>query len=93
MVATSSERAKTVTIDVNNNDTAELRIPLNPDNKDTNDFYDDEEQQKPIGTILSSMLNFNSVIPSSKELADDTNKKPNVICLLCFFFRFQQKYL
>jgi predicted metal-dependent hydrolase len=77
MAATSSERAKTVTIDVNNNETAELRIPLNPDNKTIDEFYD--ENQKPIGTFLSSILNFNSLIPSNKELNDDKNKKQRVM--------------
>ena len=34
-----------------------------------------DNQEKPLGNFLNSILNFNSLIPSNKELEEKDNKK------------------
>jgi hypothetical protein len=64
----------------NNNNDSDVRIPLNPNSDNS---YEDDEAQRPISNFLTSILNFNSLIPSNKEIDNQNNKNTQVNLFCC----------
>ena len=74
---------KTVEFIDNVEDLDDLRQELTSSKIKNTELYD----EKPLGKILSSILNFNSLIPANKDINDENNdkKKVKVIKLITFF--------
>lgn len=74
---------KTVEFIDNVEDLDDLRQELTSSKIKNTELYD----EKPLGKILSSILNFNSLMPANKDINDENNdkKKVKVIKLITFF--------
>lgn len=80
----NNDNKKTVEFIDNVEDLDDLRQELTSSKIKNTELYD----EKPLGKILSSILNFNSLIPANKEINEENNdkKKVKVIKLIILFF-------